>query len=96
MVWVFTNDSSTPVTITRIVLDWPAANVRLDRIWFGNPTIWNGEDDSPPSDVEPMGNRTLAAGGSKGLKFHFEADAQAGGYDLQVHLSFGCELSGAD
>ena len=92
--WVFTNDSSTPATITRIVLDWPAANIRLDRIRFNGSSIWNGEDDSPPSDVEPgTGNRTLGAGSSKGLRFQFEADVQATGYQVQVHMNLGCELS---
>jgi hypothetical protein len=94
VVWVFTNDSSTPVTITRIVLDWPPANVRLDRIRFDGSSIWNGADDSPPSDVEPgIGNRTLGAGSSKGLRFQFEADVQATGYQVQVHMNLGCELS---
>jgi len=94
VLWDLSNPSSTSVTITRIVLDWPAANVRLDRIRFDGSSIWNGDDDSPPSDVEPgTGNRTLGAGSSKGLRFQFEADAQATGYEVQLHMNLGCELS---
>jgi hypothetical protein len=92
--WELSNGSSTSVTITRIVLDWPAANIRLDRIRFNGSSIWNGEDDSPPSVVEPgTGNRTLGSGSSKGLRFQFEADVQATGYEVQVHMNLGCELS---
>ena len=94
--WVLTNDSSTSVTITRIVLGWPAANVRLDRIRFDGSSIWNGEDDSPPSDIEPgTGNRMLAAGSAKSLRFVFAEDAQGSGYDLQLYLAPGCEVAGA-
>ena len=92
--WELSNGSSTSMTITRIVLDWPAANSELDRIQFNGSPIWNGTDDSPPSDIAPgTGDLSLGAGASKGLRFRFKADAQGGGYDLQVHLSFGCELS---
>jgi hypothetical protein len=40
-----------------------------------------------------MGNRSLG-GGSKALKFEFTGDAGPDGYDLQLQLDPGCQLSG--
>lgn len=97
--WVLTNDSATTVTITRIVLDWPAGNLKLDRIRFDGSSIWNGPpDDVPPSDISSdlKGNRKL--GGteelpSKALSFEFTSSALPGGYSLQVELDIGCQIS---
>ena len=54
-----------------------------------------GSDEAPPSDIGSgfIGNRSLG-GGSKALKFEFTEDAEPGGYDLQVQLDPGCQLSG--
>jgi len=93
--WDLRNEGSSSVVISHIELDWPAGNGELSRIRFGSSTIWNGSDDSPPSDIGSgfTGNRSLG-GGSKALKFEFTADAESGGYDLQLQLDPGCELSG--
>jgi len=93
--WDLSNDGSSTVVMTGIVLDWPAGNVELDRIRFDSSTIWNGSDDSPPSEINSglIGNRSLG-GGSKQLKFEFTQDAEPGGYDLQLQLDPGCQLSG--
>ena len=96
--WVLTNASVTTVTITRIVLDWPADNLVLDRIRFDGASIWNETDASPPSNIESgwtgEGNRKLEAASSKSLRFVFGADAQASGYDVLVHLDVGCQVPG--
>ena len=95
--WVMSNGSSTTVTITRIVLDWPAANGPLDRIRFDGSSIWKGPDDAPPGDISPStGNRKLGGPGeqpSKAISFEFGADALTGGYSLLVELAPGCQLS---
>ena len=93
--WNLSNDGSSTVVIEGISLDWPAGNGELDRVRFGSSTIWNGSDEAPPSDIGSgfIGNRSLG-GGSKALKFEFTADAESGGYDLQLQLNPGCELSG--
>jgi hypothetical protein len=94
--WNLSNDGSSSVVISHIELDWPAGNGELSRIRFGSSTIWNGSDDAPPSDIGSglMGNRSLG-GGSRALKFEFTADAEPGGYDLQLQLDPGCQLSGS-
>ena len=96
--WVLTNASVTTVTITRIVLDWPADNLVLDRVRFDGASIWNETDASPPSNIESgwtgEGNRKLEAASSKSLRFVFGADAQASGYDVLVHLDVGCQVPG--
>ncbi|HEX9675337.1 MAG TPA: protein kinase [Anaerolineales bacterium] len=93
--WNLSNDGSSTVVIEGISLDWPAGNGELDRVRFGNSTIWIGSDDTPPSDIGSglIGNRSLG-GGSKALKFEFTQDAEPGGYDLELELDPGCQFSG--
>jgi hypothetical protein len=91
--WDLSNGSATSVTITHIVLDWPAANGGLDRIRFASSSIWNGSDDSPPSDISSFNGNHSLGNGSKALKFEFTEQAQSGGYDLQVELGPGCQVS---
>lgn len=93
--WSVTNTGSGTVIITRIVLDWPAGNGALDRIRFGSSSIWNGNDETPPSDVDSgwTGNRTLGGGSSKDLKFEFTSEAQGTGYDLELTLNSDCQRS---
>jgi serine/threonine protein kinase len=92
--WSVTNAGSGPVTITRIVLTWPAGNGALDRIRFNNSSIWNGNDESPPSDIDSgwtgTGGRELLGGESKDLKFIFTSNAQGSGYSLQLTLNDSC------
>ncbi|MGH2618983.1 MAG: serine/threonine-protein kinase [Anaerolineales bacterium] len=98
--WLLNNSSSTTVTVTRIVLDWPEANVGLNRILFDTPPIWNGDDDSPPTDTQSenglQGNRKLGgpdAPPSKTLQFRFDGAVQDSGYELEVYLGPGCVVS---
>ncbi|MCI0855001.1 MAG: serine/threonine protein kinase [Chloroflexi bacterium] len=93
--WSVTNTGSGTVIITRIVLDWPAGNGALDRIRFGSSSIWNGNDETPPSDVDSgwTGNRKLGGGSSKDLKFEFTSEAQGTGYDLELTLNSDCQRS---
>jgi len=88
------NSGSGTVIITRIVLDWPAGNGELDRIRFNSSSIWNGNDGTPPTDVDSgwTGNRVLVGGISKILKFQFTSEAHGSGYDLDLFLS-GCHRS---
>jgi hypothetical protein len=83
------------VAINRVVLDWPSVNAALDRIRFRNSSIWNGNDESPPSDISSgwTGNRELEGGGSKELKFVFTSAAQGSGYELDLFLSGDCHRS---
>ncbi|MCZ6530236.1 MAG: hypothetical protein O6949_07880, partial [Chloroflexi bacterium] len=95
--WTVTNDSLVMVTITRIVLNWPASNGALDRIRFDSSSIWNGNDEAPPSDVDSgwTGNRVLLGESSKDLRFEFTSAAQSSGYDLDLTLNGDCQRSSA-
>lgn len=92
--WELSNGSSTNVTINHIELNWPAGNLELDRIRFGSSTIWNGSDESPPSNIGSgfTGNRTLG-NGSRTVKFEFAEQAESGGYSVQLQLHPGCTVS---
>ncbi len=93
--WSVTNTGSGSVIITRIVLDWPAGKGALDRIRFDSSSIWNGDDETPPSDVDSgwTGNRLLVGGTSKDLKFEFSLEAQGSGYDLDLTFNGDCQRS---
>ena len=93
-IWGMNNSSGTTVTIIRIVLNWPAGNEELDRIRFNSSSIWNGEDESPPSDISSFtGNRMLGGGDAKDLAFEFSSSAQSSGYSVTVQLDIGCTRS---
>lgn len=95
--WSVTNSGSGTVTINRIVFDWPSTNGALNRIRFKNASIWNGNDDAPPSDIGSgwtgVSNRWLLGGESKVLKFEFTSGAQGSGYDLDLFLTGDCHRS---
>lgn len=92
--WTLSNGGSSTVEIVHITLDWPAANQVLTRIRFGSSTIWNGSDDSPPSDIGSgfTGNRWLGKD-SRALRFEFTEPAGSSGYDLELQLDPGCSVS---
>ena len=94
--WEITNGaSSTAITITRITLDWPAANDEIKKVRLGEATIWTKRDDAPPTDIQGdwAGNRVLVGGESKSLKFEFTAQPALSGYDLTVEFDAGCQIS---
>jgi serine/threonine protein kinase len=93
--WTVTNSGAGTVSITRIVLEWPTGNGALDRIRFKSSSIWNGSDDSPPSDISSgwTGDRELEGGTSKELRFVFTSEALGSGYDLDLYLTGGCHRS---
>ena len=93
--WSVTNSGAEPISITRIELSWPASNGALDRIRFKSSSIWNGNDDSPPSVIASgwSGDRELEGGTSKDLRFIFTSNVQGSGYDLDLFLSSGCHRS---
>jgi hypothetical protein len=95
--WTVANSGSSAVTIKRIVLNWPSANVAMNRIRFASSTIWNGNDGAPPTDTdvesELKGNRLLLGGASKDLKFEFTSEALGSGYDLDIFFSSACHRS---
>jgi hypothetical protein len=92
--WEISNDGSVAVTITHIVLDWPAVNEELKKARLAESTIWNKRDSFPATDIQSdwLGNRVLVGGESKHLKFEFVVPAAASGYDLFVEFDAGCQI----
>ncbi len=92
--WEISNGGSATVTITHIVLDWPAVNEELKKVRLSESTIWNRRDDFPATDIQSdwLGNRVLLGGESKHLKFEFVVPPAASGYDLLVEFDSGCQI----
>ncbi len=92
--WEISNGGSATVTITHIVLDWPAVNEELKKVRLSDSTIWNRRDDFPATDIQSdwLGNRVLLGGESKHLKFEFVVLPAASGYDLLVEFDSGCQI----
>ena len=93
--WEIVNGGLSGVTISRILLDWPAANLELKKVRLAGSQIWNAGDDSPTTDIQSgwKGNRSLSAGAAKELSFEFGVAAAASGYDLLVEFDSGCQIS---
>ena len=86
------------IQITETIINWPASNDELRKVYLGTPLIWDESDGSPPttlgSDWE-AGSRVLNQGESKVLKFRFDTNASASesDYSLTVTLNDDCELT---
>ena len=93
--WEISNGGSAAITITHIVLDWPALNEEMKKVRLSDSTIWNKRDDFPATDIQSdwLGNRVLLGGESKPLKFEFVVAAAASGYDLLVEFDAVCQIT---
>jgi serine/threonine protein kinase len=93
--WEIVNGGLSGVSISRILLDWPGANLELKKIRLAGSQIWNAGDSIPPTDIQSgwKGNRSLSAGAAKELNFEFGAAAATSGYDLLVEFDSGCQIS---
>ncbi len=93
--WEIVNGSSSGITISRIFVDWPAANLELKKVRLAGTLIWNAGDNSPATDIQSgwKGNRSLSAGAAKELRFEFDADAASSGYSLLVEFDTGCQIA---
>jgi len=94
--WDLHNGASVSIQITETIINWPASNDELLKVYLGAPLIWDESDGSSPttlgSDWEG-GSRVLNQGESKVLKFRFDTNAAASGYSLTVTLNDDCELT---
>lgn len=96
--WDLHNGATASIQITETIVNWPASNDELRKVYLGTPLIWDESDGSPPttlgSDWE-AGSRVLNQGESKVLKFRFDTNASASesDYSLTVTLNDDCELT---
>ncbi|MFQ5923896.1 MAG: serine/threonine-protein kinase, partial [Anaerolineales bacterium] len=49
--WQLANDGPDGITLTRLVLNWPNANIKLKKIRLGGSQIWNKGDDAPATEI---------------------------------------------
>ncbi len=95
--WTITNDSATNATINAITINWPSGNDYLDSITLGGETIWDQQDNLPPTVVDASwkGNasRTIGAGSTMTITFQFGEAAASSGYDLNIQFNQDCSKS---
>ncbi len=86
--WNLYNAGPYAGVILRVQIDWPRSNGKLEEVEFGGETIWEGKDNSPPTDLSgnwmgDEGDRTLGVGQTKTLKFEFQKEVEDG-YSITV------------
>jgi len=95
--WEIVNGGLSGVSVSRILLDWPASNLELKKVRLAGSQIWNEGDNSPPTDIQSgwKGNRSLSPGAAKELSFEFGVAAASSGYDLLVEFDSdsGCQIN---
>ncbi len=93
--WEVVNGGLSSVSISRILLDWPAVNLELNKVRLAGSLIWNAGDNSPATDIQSgwKGNRALSAGAAKELLFEFSTGAAGSGYSLLVEFDNGCQIA---
>jgi serine/threonine protein kinase len=88
VIWQVENDNPSAVTITKLVIDWPASNGTLEKVRAGNKTIWDAGSDTSPTRIDVT--QTVAANDAITLTFSFKEKAADSGYDLDVYFEEGC------
>ena len=94
-----TNNSTATIKIVYVHLDWPAANIRLNKIELDGEEIWGAGDNSPPTNItagwKPQDSRRkIDPDSTETLIFFFDASAMPGPYSLGVGFDPPCNLSG--
>jgi serine/threonine-protein kinase len=99
--WDVTNLTPDAITLQIFLLDWPSVNDELKKVRLDDDTIWEGEDDTPPTVISGgwkgnVGDRTLLPGELKELRVDFDRSVLDSGYDLQLTFDNGCVVSTKD
>lgn len=93
--WDLANLGGKPITLTEFWLDWPPANAELKKLILNGDTIWEGEDEHPPTRIAggwkgSPSERTLGPGEVGVLRVEFDRTVQPTGYFLELRFSNGC------
>jgi uncharacterized repeat protein (TIGR01451 family) len=88
------NGNPGPATLTQVVLNWPTANGKLNKILIGSNVIYDTPDLPAPSATITtfagnVANRTIAAGGSAVITLQFEKNADTNPGNYSGTFSFG-------
>ncbi|MEK6256388.1 MAG: hypothetical protein N2C13_03600, partial [Chloroflexota bacterium] len=90
--------SSEIILITEIFLDWPSTNAQLKKVKVDKKTIWDIQDDIPPTFIftDWKGNqkdRELKPGETIELVFEFDKNAALTNYLLVITLNDKCVIT---
>lgn len=93
--WRLQNDSGTPLTLTRIEIDWPKFNDAIFNAFLDGKVIWSDEDLIPPTTMTTwIGDpEDRSVDGLTRVEFFFGTMAAHSGYDLHLWFENGCEVS---
>lgn len=98
VIWTITNESSQTILISEIYLDWPSDNEQLKKIKLGKKTIWDKQDQLPPTYISSdwkggEKNREIKPGKTVDLIFEFDNNAALNDYLLVITLNDICVIT---
>ena len=82
-----------------IDLDWPKANDTLFNILVNGATVWNGEDDEPPTHIPTNIDPWVGVPSARDVNISvtlealFGISAAGSEYNLSVTFNNGCQIS---
>jgi serine/threonine-protein kinase len=96
--WLVFNSTPSDIFIDAIWINWPSSHGELNKVKNGGDTIWEGEDESPPSSMPPWSTGDankfkVKSDDDRILKFEFDSSASSPTYTLNVTFNNGCTLS---
>jgi hypothetical protein len=98
MEWHVVNTTTDDIFIDAIWIDWPPSHNKLKRVKLDAGTLWDEQDEDPPSWMPPwstgdLNKRKIKKGQTRTLKFEFDKDASSPVYSLVVTFNNGCSIS---
>ena len=91
-----TNNETTAVTVSKIVVSWPTANGNLQQVALNGP-IYNTSTAGPTATITtftgPAGNISIPAGKNANLNFQFQNPAVSGTYSIDVSFTDGTTVN---
>ena len=80
MEWNVINTTAFDIYIDAIWIDWPLSHEKLKKVKLDGDTLWDGEDEDPPSWMPPWSTGDakklkVKPGDTRVLKFEFDEDA---------------------
>ena len=98
MEWYVVNTTAVDIFIDAIWIDWPPSHEELNKVKLDGGTLWDGEDEDPPSWMPPWSTgdadkRKVKDGDTRTLKFEFAEGVGSPMYNLEVTFNNGCLIS---
>jgi hypothetical protein len=91
------NIGDTPITLSRVTIDWPLSNEELRAAEMAGSTIWTGLENSTPTTIDNWSGsaeaRTIPVGTFKNLRLTFKRAAESSGYNAALNFEQGCSAT---